>query len=101
MAPAPAAPSTIRDLGPCLALAGRVLLQTVYRGRLVLGVALALVIVAIGRHGSFVAGGADSYGYISEAALWLDGNLHLRQDVMVRAPWPRAAETFSPLGLGV
>ena len=74
------------------------LTRAVYRWRLLVALGLAIAVVAIGRNGSFVAGGADSYCYISEAALWLDGNLHVRHDAMVRAPWPNAADAFAPLG---
>jgi len=69
-----------------------------HRWRLALVLALAVGVVAVGRTGSFVAGGADSYGYISEARLWLGGDLHVRQDVMQAAQWPNAQGTFTPLG---
>jgi hypothetical protein len=45
-----------------------------------------------------VAGGSDSYGYVSQADLWLDGNLHLSQPQARQAPWPFAQWTLSPLG---
>lgn len=45
-----------------------------------------------------VAGGADSYGYVSQADLWLHGLPVIDQSFAARAPWPLAAETFSPLG---
>jgi len=72
--------------------------RSIYHWRLVLALAMALAVVALGRSGSLVAGGADSYGYVSEARLWLRGDLHVRQDVMQAAPWPNAARTFTPLG---
>ena len=48
--------------------------------------------------GSRAAGGADSYGYVSQAALWSEGRLRVRQDFVAMMPWPRADATFSPLG---
>lgn len=48
--------------------------------------------------GARAAGGSDAYGYVSEAQLWLRGNLHVRQDFAAQVPWPNADWTFSPLG---
>src|SRR5262249_794882 len=50
------------------------------------------------RWGAMVAGGADSYGYISQAALWHRGLPIVRQDVVGASPWPDPAETWAPLG---
>jgi len=59
----------------------------------------SLVTLAIGlRYGSFVAGGADSYGYVSQAYLWLAGDLTIEQPFAREMPWPNADWTFSPLG---
>jgi hypothetical protein len=44
------------------------------------------------------AGGADSYGYVSQADLWLSGHLKVSQPFVELVPWPDAAWTFSPLG---
>src|SRR5262249_45959555 len=61
--------------------------------------ALALLIVYAGlRWGALVAGGADSYGYVSQAELWRRGALVVHQDVVRPTPWPFAAETWTPLG---
>jgi hypothetical protein len=61
--------------------------------------ALALAILAAGiRWGAMVAGGADSYGYVSQAGLWQQGRLIVQQDIVRSSPWPHAAETWSPLG---
>jgi hypothetical protein len=50
-------------------------------------------------YGTRTAGGADSYGYLSQARLWLRGELHVRQDsAAAAAPWPDAEWTFTPLG---
>ena len=45
-----------------------------------------------------VAGGSDSYGYVSEADLWLKGELKQPQPWAQQAPWPSASWSFSPLG---
>jgi hypothetical protein len=48
--------------------------------------------------GSRAAGGSDAYGYVSEAGLWLHGDLHVHQDFVAQVPWPNADWTFTPLG---
>lgn len=48
--------------------------------------------------GSSVAGGADSYGYVSQAGLWGQGSLLIRGDIIRQSPWPLAIETWAPLG---
>jgi len=68
------------------------------RSTLIAG-ALALAVFAAGlRWGAMVAGGADSYGYISQAGLWQQGRLVVHQDIVRPSPWPDAGETWSPLG---
>ena len=47
---------------------------------------------------SRAAGGSDSYGYISQAELWLNGRLEITQPWVEQVPWPNAEHTFSPLG---
>jgi hypothetical protein len=60
---------------------------------------LSVVVLYAGlRWGSSVAGGADSYGYVTEAAIWRRGALVLRQDIIRQSPWPEAAATWMPLG---
>ena len=60
---------------------------------------LALAIAFAGlRWGVLVAGGADSYGYISQAELWRRGTLVVRQPIVRPTPWPYAADTWTPLG---
>lgn len=65
-------------------------------------VALALmsIVVVVGvMKGSGVAGGADSYGYISQADLWLQGDgLVIAQPDAARVPWPDAQWSLAPLG---
>jgi len=60
-------------------------------------VALAIAYVGL-RWGVLVAGGSDSYGYISQAELWRRGTLTVQQPIVRPTPWPRAAETWTPLG---
>jgi hypothetical protein len=45
-----------------------------------------------------MAGGADAYGYVSQAELWLHGNLRVPQPWVADVPWPDAMWTFTPLG---
>jgi hypothetical protein len=49
-------------------------------------------------YGVHIAGGSDSYGYISQADLWLAGDLVIEQPIASDVPWPQADWTFSPLG---
>jgi hypothetical protein len=44
------------------------------------------------------AAGADAYGYVSQADLWLNGTLHIDQSFGENAPWPLARWTLTPLG---
>jgi hypothetical protein len=50
--------------------------------------------VAFGIH---VGGGSDSCGYISQARLWLAGDLVVEQPIARGVPWPDADRTFAPL----
>jgi hypothetical protein len=60
---------------------------------------LAVAAFAAGlRWGAMVAGGADSYGYVSQAGLWPHGLPIVRQDIARSSPWPFSAETWAPLG---
>jgi len=64
-----------------------------------LAVALAAATCYAGIHfGSTTAGGADSYGYVSEAGLFLNRQLTIQHDIIRQSPWPNAAETWAPLG---
>jgi hypothetical protein len=61
--------------------------------------ALAIAALAAGlRWGALVAGGSDSYGYVSEAGLWRRGELIVHEEIVRTSPWPIAAWTWSPLG---
>jgi Dolichyl-phosphate-mannose-protein mannosyltransferase len=61
--------------------------------------ALALAVVVMGLEwGSKAAGGADSYGYLSEAELFLRGHLTISFPWLADIPWASAQSHFSPLG---
>jgi hypothetical protein len=50
------------------------------------------------RWGARIAGGADSYGYVSQAGYWQRGSVVVQEDVIRPSPWPGAALTWAPLG---
>jgi hypothetical protein len=69
--------------------------------RLLPWVAAATAIVVLGLcfvYGVRAAGASDTYGYVSQARLWLAGDLHVHQDFAASVPWPNADWTFTPLG---
>lgn len=61
-------------------------------------VAAAFTLVAGLVHGTWSAGGADAFGYVSQAEGWARGDPTLRVALAAEAPWPHAASTFAPLG---
>jgi hypothetical protein len=66
--------------------------------RIACALAVAFLVVTVA-YGARVAGAADEYGYVSEADLWLSGQLLTDQPFVADFPWPeRAALWFSPLG---
>jgi hypothetical protein len=62
----------------------------------------ALAAVALGTHaivfGTFVASGADSYGYVSQAYAWRSGQLPAASPVPVTLPFPSSDAIQAPLG---
>ena len=61
--------------------------------------ALAAAVCAVGiMYATTAAGGADSYGYLSEAEGWLSGHVKIPQLWAQQAPWPSSRWSFSPLG---
>jgi heme/copper-type cytochrome/quinol oxidase subunit 4 len=60
--------------------------------------AAVAVLVLCWVYGTRAAGGSDSYGYVSQARLWLGGELHVDQSFVAAVPWPNADWTFTPLG---
>ena len=64
-----------------------------------LALALAFLTAALGiRFGTFTAGGADSYGYVSQADLWLQRTLIIDEPLADEAPWRNANWTLTPFG---
>ena len=52
---------------------------------------LSLAVLAAGLHwGAMVAGGADSYGYVSQAGYWQRGSVVVQEDIIAASPWPDA-----------
>ena len=49
----------------------------------------AVLLVSTAVVTAFVAGGADSYGYLSQARLWSHGTLQIEQPIIGRAPLRR------------
>jgi hypothetical protein len=61
------------------------------------------IVVALGsyygiRYGSFAAAGSDSYGYLSQARLWLSGSLKVEQPWVEQLGWQHRDWAFTPLG---
>jgi hypothetical protein len=65
---------------------------------LVAGVLALAALYAGLRWGAMVAGGADSYGYVSQAGYWQRGSVVVQEDVIRPSPWPGAPLTWTPLG---
>ena len=60
---------------------------------------LTFVTLAVGiTQNSWSAGGPDSYAYVSQADLWLQGKLKVAVPMAGVAPWPNAIATFTPFG---
>ncbi len=60
---------------------------------------LAVAVLGVGLiWGTRIAGGSDSYGYVSQSRLWAHGNLVVSQPIARKVPWPDADWTFTPLG---
>lgn len=60
--------------------------------------ALAAGIALMGwTYATTAVGGADSYGYVSQAELWLQGTLKVEQPWVAELPWPNKARSATPL----
>jgi hypothetical protein len=59
--------------------------------------ALLLGLYAI-RYGTFTAGGADAFGYLSQAYGWAHGPLPRPEPFPIAVPWPSADASLAPLG---
>src|SRR5579862_6308343 len=58
--------------------------------------AVSITILALAR-GAFVAGGSDSYGYVSQADLLAHGALRIDQPVMTEVTFPLSDRAWTPL----
>lgn len=65
---------------------------------LVVGTAVLLTLATSLAWGVFSIGGADSYGYVSQAVLWTRGVPQVDQPLVRTFPWPFANWSFTPLG---
>jgi hypothetical protein len=62
-------------------------------------VVASLAVIVAGLHwGTFAASGVDSYGYVSQAALWTRGTLRVEQPFVSNITWPGADWAFAPMG---
>lgn len=66
-------------------------------GPIAAGLSIFVLIVGVA-YSSTTAAGSDSYGYVSQADLWVKGDLHVPQPWISRVPWPDKAWSFTPLG---
>jgi len=97
---------TVRRLGGAtsrvvhaLSRAGAGVVHALVRRPGLVALALALTLaIAAAAGSSRIAGGADAYGYVSQADLWLAGHLVIKQPWVAEVPWPNAEWSFSPLG---
>lgn len=64
---------------------------------LVAGLALATVILGV-KYSTTAAAGADAYGYVSQADLWIRRELRVPQPWVTELPWPSRGWSSSPLG---
>ena len=82
----------VRNLGHALST------SSLPRDRWLVAVLAAAAMAVAIVYGSRAIGGADEYGYVSQADLWLHGGRKIDQPFVTAVPWPRAALSFSPLG---
>lgn len=61
------------------------------------GLSLAVTVFGVA-YSTTAASGADSYGYVSQADLWLAGDLVVEQPWVEEATWPTRRWSFAPLG---
>ena len=75
------------------------MIHRIARAHLWIAAVLAAIVITVGLiWNTRVAAGADAYGYVSQADLWLRGDLHIDQSFGASVPWPLARWTFTPLG---
>lgn len=64
-------------------------------------IAIALTAATFGlgvAYSTTTAGGSDEYGYVSQADLWLKGDLRVEQPFVEQMPWPQKRWAFAPFG---
>jgi oligosaccharyl transferase STT3 subunit len=65
----------------------------------IVAIAAAAAAAAVGfARGTYVAGGSDSYCYLSQAELFASWRAVNEQPLAAQAPWTRGAEAFIPVG---
>jgi hypothetical protein len=73
--------------------------QLLHRTADVLALVMAVAVVVTGvTRGAFVAGGSDSYGYVSQAHLWATGTLRVQPPFGDEQPAGLSNYAFTPLG---
>ena len=90
-----------RSLGPdtlIISSTPAAIVSAIARSRWTAAVIALAVLIAGLQWGSTIAGGSDSYGYVSQASLWRHAHLVTRLDIINHVPWPEAGRTFAPLG---
>ena len=58
-----------------------------------------IVVLATWSHGAFIAGGADSSGYLTETRLWLAGSLRVPPPELEAVRFEHGLQVLAPLGL--
>src|SRR6266542_1920450 len=56
------------------------------------------ILLASLQWGTKIAGGADPYGYLTEAGLFAQGHAIVHQAVIRQSPWPGPDGTWTPIG---
>jgi hypothetical protein len=92
---APLRPLLIASLALSVLILAGGIRATPQRAVMVIALLMALTGVLFG---TTAAGGADSYGYVSQADLWNTGTLKVSQPWVADVPWPNREWTFAPLG---
>ena len=64
----------------------------------IVGVLVVSILILGFVYKSTAAGGADSFGYLSQAELWREGRLSVHQPWLNQVPWPNSVWSFAPLG---
>ena len=65
--------------------------------RVALAAAIVAVLTGLGI-GTWTAGSADAYGYVSQSQLWRTGALIQAEPLASKVPWPQPEWSLSPLG---